>query len=51
MKLGMPVIVVQVSGMNKPPQLWSLQCKGPFLIYAREWAGKNEGWGTSNSGQ
>ena len=25
--------------------------KGPFTVYARGWAGKNEGWATSNSGQ
>ena len=25
--------------------------KGPFIVYAREWAVKNEGWATSNSGQ
>ena len=25
--------------------------KGPFTVYARRWAGKNEGWATSNSGQ
>ena len=31
MKLGMPVIVLQVSRMNDPPQPWSLQCKGPFI--------------------
>ena len=23
--------------------------KGPFTVYARGWAGKNEGWATSNS--
>ena len=34
MKLGMPVIVMQVSRMNDPPQPWSLQFKGPFSIYA-----------------
>ena len=30
----MPVIVMQVSRMNDPPQPWSLQFKGPFSIYA-----------------
>ena len=50
MKFGMPVIVLQVSRLNDPPQPWSFQCKGPF-ISAREWAGKNEGWATSNLGQ
>ena len=25
--------------------------KGQFIIYARGWAGKNEGWVTSNSRQ
>ena len=25
--------------------------KGPITVYARGWAGKNEGWATSNSGQ
>ena len=34
MKHGMPVIVMQVSRMNDPPQPWSLQFKGPFSIYA-----------------
>ena len=35
MKLGMPVIVLQLSRMSDPPQ--RLQCKGPF-ISARGWA-------------
>ena len=43
MKFGMPVIVVQVSRMNDPPQRRSLKFKAPFIIYARGWAGKNEG--------
>ena len=31
----MPVILVQVSRMNDPPQQGFLQIKGPFIIYAR----------------
>ena len=34
MKFGMPMIVVQVSRMNDPPQARSLKFKGPFAIYA-----------------
>ena len=33
MKLGMPVIVVQVSRLNDPPQPGFLQIKRPFIIY------------------
>ena len=51
MKLGMPVILVQVSRLSDPPQPEFPQIKRPFLIYARGWAGKNEEWATSNSGQ
>ena len=42
MKLGIPVIVLQVSRVNDPPQPCSLQCKGPF-ISARERAGRMRG--------
>ena len=35
MKLGMPVIVVQVSRLNDPPQPGLLQIKRPFIIYAK----------------
>ena len=51
MKFDMPVIVLQVGRLNDPPQPWSLQFKGPFIIYARGWAGKNKEWATSNSRQ
>ena len=47
----MPVILVQVRRLNDPPQHGFLQIKGPFISYARGWAGKNGGWNTSNSGQ
>ena len=51
MKLGMPVIVVQVSRLNDSLQSGFPQIKRPFIIYARGWAGKNEELATSNSGQ
>ena len=51
MKLGMPVIVVQVSQLNDSLQSGFPQIKRPFIIYARGWAGKNEELATSNSGQ
>ena len=35
MKLGMPVILVQVRRLNDPPQHGFLQIKGPFISYAR----------------
>ena len=43
MKLGLPVILVQVRRLNDPPQHGFLQIKGPFISYARGWAGKNAG--------